>query len=84
MWGAKRHHLLNLDYLFYTILGYNKKSYFDDQNGLLALYKSFTNLFLEHDDRGKFNGKPFPAHDPMQYGTFVGERITADDKPGVV
>lgn len=84
MWGAKRHHLLNLDYLFYTILGYNNKSYFDDQNGLLVLYKGFTDLFFEHDDRKAFNGTPFPFHEPMEYGSFVGERITVDDKPGVV
>jgi|ETNvirenome_6_85_1030632.scaffolds.fasta_scaffold01390_2 hypothetical protein len=84
MWGAKEFGLLNLDYLFHNILGYNKQSYFDDQNGLLVLYRSFTQLFLEHDDRGEFNGKPFPTHAPMQYGTFVGERITVDDKPGVV
>lgn len=84
MWGAKNLGLLNLNYLFHNILGYNKKSYFDDQNGLYVLYKSFTTLFFEHDDRKAFNGTPFPFHKPMQYGSFVGERITADDKPGVV
>tara|TARA_R110002020_G_scaffold163895_4_gene350118 strand:+ start:7581 stop:8225 length:645 start_codon:yes stop_codon:yes gene_type:complete len=84
MWGAKRFGLINTDFLFHTILSYNKKSYFDDQKGLATFYKSFSPLFLEHDDRGEFNGQDFPYHKPMKYGTFIGQRITADDKEGRV
>lgn len=84
MWGAKKLGLLSLDYLFLTILEYNNQSYFDDQNGLTAIYQKFPYLFLEHDDREFFGGNPFPQHEPMKYGTFVGERITAEDNVGVI
>ena len=84
MWGAKRNGLLNLNYMFELILAHNNQGYFDDQNGLAGIYQKFPYLFLEHDDREFFGGKPFPDHAPMEYGTFVGERITAEDKEGVV
>ena len=84
MWGAKRNGLLNLNYMFELVLAHNDKSYFDDQNGLAVIYQKFPYLFIEHDDREFFGGTPFPDHAPMQYGTFVGERITAEDKEGVV
>jgi len=33
---------------------------------------------------GRFNGKPFPPHEPVQFGSFVGQRITQNDKEGKI
>lgn len=84
MWGAKREGLLSLNSLYERILTFNNSSYFDDQNGLRITYESFPELFFEHDDREAYNGTPFPFHKPMEYGTFVGQRITSDDAEGRV
>jgi hypothetical protein len=84
MWGAKRFGLINLEFVFKKLCNYKNKNYFDDQRGLAFFYDMVPSLFLEHDDSLRFNGKPFPNHTPMIYGTFVGQRITFDDKEGRV
>lgn len=84
MWGAKRDGIINLDYMYKKLCESKQGNYFDDQKGLAYFYQRLSGLFLEHDDAGRFNGVKFPQHKPMIYGTFVGERITWDDKEGRV
>lgn len=82
MWGAKRDGIINLDFMCKELLKYKKKEYFDDQKGLASFYNGLSALFMEHDDMGRFNGLKFPEHDAIRYGTFVGQRITHNDKEG--
>jgi hypothetical protein len=84
MWGAKRYGLANLAFLYDNLTTHKNANYFDDQRGLASMYGVLSSLFLEHDDAGRYKGMPFPQHDPMTFGSFVGERITPDDKPGRV
>lgn len=84
MWGAKKFGLLNLDFIFKLLCNYKNKNYFDDQKGLTNLYNISPTLFMEHDDFPRFNSKPFPKHLPMIYGSFVGQRITYEDKEGKI
>lgn len=84
MWGAKRNGLINLDFVFNGLCSHKNSHYFDDQRGLASYYNMLSGLFLEHDDALRFNGKSFPKHKPMVYGSFVGERITWEDKEGRV
>jgi len=84
MWGAKRDHLINIDFMYKQLCNSKQGNYFDDQKGLYSFYNMFPGLFLEHDDSRRFNGMNFPQHKPIIYGTFVGERITWDGKPGRV
>ena len=84
MWGAKRHGLINLDFVYDGLCEYKSSNYFDDQKGLASYYRNLSGLFLEHDDFDRFNGKNFPKHKAMQFGSFVGQRITSDDKEGRV
>ena len=84
MWGAKRDGIINIDFMYKELCKYKNTNYFDDQKGLASFYQGISALFMEHDDMGRFNGKPFPKHDPVVYGSFVGQRITHDDKEGRV
>lgn len=84
MWGAKRDHLINLDYMYKQLCKSKMGNYFDDQKGLLHFYNALSGLFLEHDDSRRFNGLPFPKHKKVEFGSFVGQRITWDDKEGRV
>jgi len=84
MWGAKRDGLINLDFVYNQLCKYKAQTYFDDQKALAQYYSMLSGLFLEHDNFGRFNGKPFPKHDKMQFGSFVGQRITWDDKEGAI
>lgn len=84
MWGAKRDHLINIDYMYKQLCMSKNGNYFDDQRGLFNFYNIFPGLFLEHDTFNRFNGIPFPKHSKMIYGTFVGQRITWDDKEGKI
>lgn len=84
MWGAKRYGLANLEFLYDNLVTHKHSNYFDDQRGLAQMYNVLSGLFLEHDDAGRFRGVKFPQHDPIKFGSFVGERITVDDKPGRV
>lgn len=84
MWGAKRYGLANLEFLYDNLVTYKQATYFDDQKGLAQIYSGLSSLFLEHDDFGRFAGIPFPKHNPIKFGSFVGERITIYDRPGRV
>jgi len=84
MWGAKRDGIINIAYMYKALCGSKNGNYFDDQRGLAHFYSMLSNLFLEHDDSKRYKGKSFPKHKPIIYGTFVGERITWDDKKGRV
>jgi len=84
MWGARRDGIINLDFMYKELCKHKQTNYFDDQRGLASFYQNIFGLFLEHDDIGRFNGKPFPSHEPVQFGSFVGQRITQDDKEGRV
>ena len=84
MWGARRDGIINLDFMYKELCRHKRSNYFDDQRGLAAFYQNISGLFLEHDDMGRFNGKPFPSHEPVEFGSFVGQRITQDDMEGRV
>ena len=84
MWGARRDGLINLDFIYRQLSLYKSKTYFDDQKGLASCYNILSNFFMEHDDKGRFNGMPFPKHKPVVYGSFVGQRITSKDQEGIV
>ena len=82
MWGAKRDGLINLDFMYKDLCRHKHGNYFDDQKGLAGYYNMISGLFLEHDDMLRFNGKNFPKHKAMQFGSFVGQRITSKDTEG--
>ena len=82
MWGARRDGIINLDFMYKELCRHKHTNYFDDQKGLAYFYQGTSALFMEHDDMGRFKGKPFPKHSPVAYGSFVGQRITYDDKEG--
>jgi len=84
MWGARRDGLINLDFLYRQLCLHKAETYFDDQKGLASCYNMLANLFMEHDDKARFNGKPFPTHTSVVYGSFVGQRITPNDQEGRV
>jgi len=84
MWGAKRYGLANLSFLYDTLSTHKNTNYFDDQRGLASMYAVLNTLFLEHDDAGRYKGSPFPQHKPVIFGSFVGQRITWDDKEGAI
>lgn len=84
MWGARRDGLINLDFIYRQLCLYKAETYFDDQKALASCYNNLSNFFFEHDDKGRFNGTPFPTHKPVIYGSFVGQRITPDDREGKV
>lgn len=84
MWGAKKDGLINLKYVYNDMRQYKKGNYFDDQKALAYYYKMISGLFLEHDDMLRFNGKNFPKHKDLMFGSFVGERITQHDEEGRV
>jgi len=58
------------------MLTFRKGNYFDDQKALIAVYNYFSNLFLTHSEN------IYPPHKPFKYGSFIGERITSENKPG--
>jgi len=82
MWGCKRNGIINIDFMYNELEKFKNKEYFDDQKALASFYNGISALFLEHDDMKRFNGKSFPKHDPIIYGSFVGQRITHEDKEG--
>ena len=82
MWGCKNDGILNPRWLFKYLQQFKNNKYGDDQNGLFNFYKMHSNLFLEHDDLQRFNGIKFPTYNPFTFGSFIGERITSEDKPG--
>ena len=82
MWGAKRDGLINLKYMYNRLCEYKANTYFDDQKALAAYYNMLSELFIEHDDLGRFSGKPFPKHKDLMFGSFVGQRITQHDEDG--
>lgn len=82
MWGAKRDGLISLDFMYKDLCRHKHGNYFDDQKGLAGYYNMISGLFLEHDDMLRFNGKNFPKHKAMQFGSFVGQRITSKDTEG--
>jgi len=84
MWGAKRNGLINLKYMYDHLCEYKKNNYFDDQKALASYYNIMPMLFLEHDNNHRFNGIDFPEPYSIVYGSFVGQRITRDDKEGVL
>ena len=55
--------------------GCGKASYFDDQYFLMdVLYKKFEDDYIEHGEENAF-----PSHEPLKYGSFVGDRVFASD-----
>lgn len=84
MWGAKTHGIINTKFMYEELLKYKNSLYNDDQKSLYSFYLGLSGLFHENDSLGRFNGKEFPAHDPVEFGSFVGERITFEDKVGRV
>ena len=84
MWGAKR--VSGVSHLHYHLIKKGDLSgrYNEDQLSLKVFYQKFRSSFLEHDDFSRYNGIPFPSHKSFVYGSFIGERITADNKPGPV
>lgn len=84
MWGAKRDGLINLKYMYNHLCKYKANTYFDDQKALACYYNMVPILFLEHDNTHRFNGRDFPEPHSIVYGSFVGQRITCDDKEGVL
>ena len=84
MCGFKLDGVVNPRWILNTLNLYKNKQYGGDQNALHIIYKNFTNLFLEHDDRGSFNSKPFPRACDFSFGSFIGQRITYDDREGRV
>ena len=83
MWGAKQDGSMNLSNVFEYLKGSNaSQNYNDDQMALANFYQQFSYNFLEHDDYQRFNGLPFPPHNGFLYGSFIGERINADNTPG--
>jgi hypothetical protein len=81
MWGAKRNGIINLSFLYDYINKKDNEKYFDDQKALTKVYNNIKFHFLEHDDNKYFSGVPFPDHDPIQYGEFVGQRIDENNIP---
>ena len=80
MWGAKRHGFLNLNFINSEIATFKSGNYGDDQKGLHWLYTQASALFKEHGNSKHW----YPKHTPIVYGSFIGERITAEDTPGRV
>lgn len=55
--------------------GSGAASYFDDQYFLRdILYERFKDDYIEHGEEN-----PFPPHEPLRYGNFVGDRVFASD-----
>lgn len=55
--------------------GSGQASYFDDQTFLSdILYNQFKDDYIEHGEEN-----PFPEHLPMNYGSFVGDRVLATE-----
>jgi len=55
--------------------GSGTASYFDDQHFLSnILYKTFEDDYIEHGEEN-----PFPKHQPIEHGSFVGDRVFATD-----
>jgi hypothetical protein len=55
--------------------GSGKATYFDDQYFLKdILYERFKDDYIEHGEEN-----PFPNHEPLKYGSFVGDRVFASD-----
>lgn len=55
--------------------GCGKANYFDDQYFLMdVLYKKFEDDYIEHGEEN-----PFPPHEPLKYGSFVGDRVFASE-----
>lgn len=84
MWGAKSKGFTNPELFLEVLSNYKGAKYFDDQKGLEAFYRVNQDLFIEHDDWCRYKGVKFPKHKPVEFGSFVGERITPYDKPGRV
>lgn len=58
-----------------TSWGSGVATYFDDQYFLQdILYKKFEDDYLEHGEEN-----PFPPHEPIKYGSFVGDRVLSTD-----
>ena len=82
MWGAKKDGIINLDFMCKNLFKYKNSEYLDDQKSLASFYHVMPALFMEHDDMKRFSGNYFPKHKPMFFGSFVGQRITHEDKEG--
>lgn len=82
MCGFKTRGPVDPHWIFHHVSRFKQGKYGNDQNGLLDLYNGLHGLFMEHDDSLRFKGMRFPPHKSFKYGSFIGERITHDDKPG--
>jgi hypothetical protein len=85
MWGCKRSGNAGLNELYERLIDFRKgDEYHNDQISLHSLYQKHSKNFLEHDGRARHNEKKFPNHKPFKHGSFIGERITHDNKPGPI
>lgn len=85
MWGAKTTGLVDTKSAYKKMLSlFLNKNYNGDQVALQYFYQSYNQHFLEHDDNLRHNGKKFPEHQEFVYGSFIGERICADNTVGPI
>lgn len=85
LWGAKTHGLVDTRQAYQAMIDQTLgDKYNDDQICLNFFYKKYHKTFLEHDDRQRHKGIKFPKHKPFERGSFIGERITHDNKPGPI
>lgn len=85
MFGVKLVETIDWKNIYANLLLYRRGKYGDDQMALMTLYSITNTRFLIHGDLNNSYGMPvkkFPPHKPFKYGSFIGERITADNKPG--
>lgn len=85
MWGCKRLGYADLNIVYDDLITFCRgDAYHNDQYGLKDMHSKISFLFLEHDDFRRCSGIKFPNHKPFKYGSFIGERITADNQVGPI
>ena len=85
MWGCKRLDYADLNIIYDDLISFCRgDEYHNDQYGLKNIHSKISFLFLEHDDFKRGSGIKFPQHKPFKYGSFIGERITADNQVGPI
>lgn len=82
MCGFKNTGIINPRWI-YNMMSYHKNgNYGDDQNALAHLYRLFPSYFLINSFEASNSECAFPPHKPIEVGSFIGQRITFEDKPG--
>jgi len=85
LWGAKTQGPIDTVQAYQQMIHSSFGTHYnDDQRSLHFLYEKYNKNFLEHDDRQRHNGIKFPNHQPFKHGSFIGERVTADNQVGPI